>query len=151
MRRSLSLLLAWLAATALTAVLGSLFHTHHSLSALRALGVDIPISVQARSSVADLLGFAPSLAALVAGGFVVAFSVTGLLRRHWPGRRPLWFAAAGAITLLAMVMVMEWVFGLTALAIARSADGIAMLMLAGTAGGLLFDRVSAQGTATDLA
>lgn len=142
MNRFVRATLAWLAATLTTAVLGSLFHTHHTLSALRALGVNVPPATQWHTRLLDLQGFAPGYAGLTAGGFLVAFLIAGLLRRRWPGRRPLWFATAGAASQLAMVGIMQLVFGLTALAIARTAGGIGLLMLAGAAGGTVFALLS---------
>lgn len=139
--------LALLAAVLLTAVLGSALQTHFNLAALRALDVAVPMAVQLRTTGADLLGFAPGYAGLVAAGFLVAFLATALLRRRWPGRRGLWFACAGAASQLAMVLVMQAVFGLTALSIARSSAGVAALMLAGAAGGLLYARLGARTTA----
>ena len=87
------LLLAWL----LAAVWGSVVQTHWNLQALADLGVDVPAAERARTTLQDLIGFAPVYAGIVAAGWLPALALAAFLARRWPAwRSPLLAAAAGA-------------------------------------------------------
>ena len=87
------LLLAWL----LAAVWGSVVQTHWNLQALADLGVDVPAAERARTTLQDLIGFAPVYAGILAAGWLPALALAAFLARRWPAwRSPLLAAAAGA-------------------------------------------------------
>lgn len=128
----------FIAAVAVTTLLGTLWQTQFNLAQLQGLGVAMPLGVRLEATLQDLAGFTPSFGPLVAAAFLVAFAATaGLL--HWlPGREALLYPLAGAVAVAALLLIMEAVFGLTAVAAARTAGGFASLVLAGAAGGLAF-------------
>lgn len=136
--RFLNGLLALLAAIAATAAVGSVVQSQLSLNALSALGVAISASMRWQTTLADWLGFAPTWAAIVGGGFVVAFPVAAGLSRWRPRLRLLWFVLAGAIAILTALVAMRLSLGLTAVAAARSALGMGLLVASGAMGGWVF-------------
>ena len=131
-------LLALLAAIAATAAAGSVVQSQLSLNALSALGVAISASMRWQTTLSDLQGFAPTWAAIVAGGFVIAFPVAAALSRWRPRLRLLWFVLAGAFAILTALVAMRLSLGLTAVAAARSALGMSLLVASGAIGGWVF-------------
>lgn len=130
--------LAFIAAVLVAAVLGSLWQTQVNLAAIAALGHDIPMLLRLRTSVEDLIGFAPVFAALCALALLIAFVATAVLLRWIPtGRRAL-FALAGAVAIVTMLAVMQWLLPVTAIAAARSIGGVIGLAASGAIAGLCF-------------
>jgi hypothetical protein len=136
--RFLRILLAWLAATAITAVTGSIIQTQYNLYAIAALGVSVPATVRVRTTLQDLAGFAPTLALIAAAGFIVAFLVAAWLARSWPDRRRLWYTLAGAVALAVAILAMNALLPVTAIGATRSLSGTVALVAAGALGGWLF-------------
>ncbi|MEC9406102.1 MAG: hypothetical protein ABF271_00685 [Abyssibacter sp.] len=137
-------LIALLAAILTTTVLGSVTQTQFNLAALQSLGTPIPLSIRAATTWQDLTGFAPSLAGITAGGFVAAFVVSGLLARGLPSLRMPLHLVAGATALITAFVVMNHLFGITAVAATRSLAGLLAMGLCGAVGGWVFGRVSAR-------
>lgn len=133
-----ALLLAFLAAVAATAVLGSLVQTQLALAALSGLGVEIGFGERLAASGADLLGFAPMYAGVVAAGFLLAFPVAALLTRWLPTLRHRLYALAGAVAILTALLLMRTLLGLSPVSSARGVNGLALHGLAGAVGGLVF-------------
>ncbi len=131
-------LVALLAAIALTATLGSIVQSQLNLNALAALGLTISASTRWQTALADLLGFAPTWAAIVAGGFLIAFPVAAGLSRWQPRLRLFWFVLAGAAAILTALLAMRASLGLTAVAAARSGLGMSLLVASGAVGGWVF-------------
>lgn len=135
----LRLLLAWLAATLVTAVTGSIVQTQFNLAAIAALGAPVPFALRLQTTLHDLAGFAPLLAGITAAGFLVAFCVAALLVvRLWPGRRALLYTLAGATAVAAAILLMNATLPVTAIAAARSLAGFLALASAGALGGRVF-------------
>lgn len=133
-----ALLLAFLAAVATTAVLGSLVQTQLALAALSGLGVEITTGERLAASGADLLGFAPMYAGIVGAGFLLAFPVAALLTRRFPSVRQRLHALAGAVAILTALLLMRMLLGLSPVSSARGIGGLALHGLAGAVGGLAF-------------
>ncbi len=125
----------FVSATLVTAVLGSLAQTQLNLQALIDMGMTIELPLRMRSSLSDLLNFAPVWALVVGIGFALAFSVAWMLHRWVWASRTLWYTLAGATAIAAILMLMDSVLGITVIAAARSATGIALLCLSGALGG----------------
>ncbi|MGH8481222.1 MAG: hypothetical protein ACRES8_02035, partial [Nevskiaceae bacterium] len=104
--RALKLIAAWLAAVAATAVLGSVVQTQFNLAELQALGVPVTAGARLGTTARDLAGFGPLFGALVAIAFLIAFVVTGLLRRWLVRGRAALYALAGAVAVMAMLAIM---------------------------------------------
>ena len=89
-------------------------------------------------TLADLAGMAGMFLPLIAFGFLVAFLVAALLRRWLDRWQTVLYLLAGAAALTALHLLLHLAFGLTPVAIARSAGGILVQALAGAAGGWVY-------------
>lgn len=132
---------AYLAAVLVTTVLGTITQTQFNLAALQALGTPIPLDVRAVTTGRDLLGFTPSFAPIVAGGFLIAFIVSGLLARWRPAWRGVLHPLAGFTAVLTALVVMNHLFGITPVAATRSLVGLLAMAASGAVGGWVFARV----------
>lgn len=131
-------------AVLVTAALSSLIQTLRVHAGLSAMGVEIPLGLRLSAISHDLLGFAPTYAAIVAAGFLIAFLVVGLIRRY-ASRAGRWLhALAGGAAILTALLTMEALLGMSVIAGARGTLGIALFALAGVIGGALFARISAK-------
>lgn len=128
----------WLVATLVAALAGSLVQTQFNLAEIVMLGVPVPLALRVETTLQDLWGFAPLLAALTAAAYLVAFPVAGLLARRRPDRRHSVYVLAGAAALLAMVLLMNAALPVTAIAATRSMAGIVAFMAVGALGGWVF-------------
>lgn len=127
-----------------TAALSSVIQTLRVHAGLSAMGVEIPLGLRLSAIGHDLLGFAPAYAGIVAAGFLIAFLVAGLIRRH-ASRAGRWLhALAGGAAILTALLTMEALLGMSVIAGARGTLGIALFALAGAIGGALFARVAAR-------
>lgn len=127
-----------------TAALSSVIQTLRVHAGLVAMGVEIPFGLRLSAIGHDLIGFAPTYAAIVAGGFLIAFLVAGLIRRYARQLGPWLHALAGGAAILTALLTMEALLGMSVIAGARGALGIALFALAGVAGGALFARIGAR-------
>jgi len=149
---ALRLLLAYLAGTLACAALGSVLQTQFNLSAIAALGAEIPLGTRLVTTAQDLAHFAPIWAGILALGFLIAF-VTALvihwfLRRH----RSALLIAAGVVSVFTTLWMMQLMLPITVIAAARSGAGFVLLGLSGALAGWLFARLSVRkpaGAATD--
>jgi hypothetical protein len=133
-----ALLLAFLTAVIATTLFGSLVQTQLALAALSGLGVEITVGERLAASGADLVGFAPMYAGIVALGFLLAFPVAALLTRCFPGLRHRLYALAGAVAILTALLLMRTLLGLSPVSSARGVGGMTLHTLAGAVGGLAF-------------
>ncbi len=138
-------LLAGLAAVGVTAVSSALLQSQHTVGALGALGVPVSLGERLALSLADLLGFAPTYATIVAGGFLIAFPFAALLRR-WvhPFHRGRLYALAGATAVLTALLLMNGLLGLALIPATLSWPWLAALIGCGALGGAAYARLSAR-------
>lgn len=133
-KRWIQVLGRWLAAVLATTVLGSIVQTQFNLAALLAMGQPIAFDQRLKTTLLDLVRFAPLFAGIVAAGFLFALPLASWLRRRRAGRS--WLAPlAGAVALLVALLLMRWLVGLTPIAAARTPLGMAALVLCGAFGG----------------
>lgn len=138
MMRTLRFALAWLAATVVTAAAGSILQTQFNLAAIAVLGAPVPFGLRLQTTVHDLAGFAPLLAAITATGFLVAFATAGALAALWPAHRVLLYTLAGAAAIAAAILLMNTILPVTAIGATRSPAGILALAGAGALGGRVY-------------
>lgn len=135
---------AFLAATLLTAVAGTVAQTQFVLATLMAVGAPVGLADRLSMTGADLLGFAPLYAGLIAAGFLVAFTVAGLLRRRVAVPRGPLFAVAGAVCIGVILYLMREVFfGIPLIAGTRTTAGVLAQIACGALGGAVFAGLSA--------
>jgi hypothetical protein len=135
---------AFLAAAAVTTLLGTVAQTQFNLARLAGLGAAVPPDLRLEVTLRDLAGFAPTFGALTLAGFLVAFLVSGLIRRRVPRGRAALYAVAGAVAIATMLLAMKAALGLVAIAAARGAGGFAVLIVTGAIGGWTFARLTAS-------
>jgi hypothetical protein len=138
------LLVGFVLAVLATAALSSVIQTLRVHAGLTSMGVEIPFGLRLSAIGHDLLGFAPTYAAIVAAGFLIAFLVAGLIRRYAKRFGPWLHALAGGAAILTALLAMEALLGMSVIAGARGAVGIALFTLAGLIGGALFARIGAR-------
>lgn len=136
-------LVGFVLAVLVTAASSSLIQTLRIHAELSAMGVEIPWGLRLSSIGHDLLNFAPAYAAIVAAGFLIAFTVTGIVRRCSKQAGPWLHAVAGGVAILAALLLMEALLGMSVIAGARGGAGIALFALAGACGGAVFARFAA--------
>jgi hypothetical protein len=130
--------LAWIAAVAMATVTGSIVQTQFNLAMIRELGAPVPWHLRLETTLHDLLHFAPTYALLVGAAFLVAFALSGLLARSWPGTRTAMHTLAGGAGIAAALLLMNRVLPATVIGAARFNTGILALALTGALGGLLY-------------
>jgi len=137
-------LFAWLAATIVTAVTGSIAQTQFNLAAISAIGAPVPFAVRLQTTLLDVAGFAPMLAGVTAAGFLVAFVVAAFIGRFWPARQAFLYSLAGAAAIAAALLVMNAMLPVTAIAATRALAGFGALTAAGALGGWVFAALLAR-------
>ncbi|MCC5862698.1 MAG: hypothetical protein JJT93_12425 [Gammaproteobacteria bacterium] len=136
--RSLRIVLAWGAASLLTAVLAALVEAQRAMSALAGLGVNIGLPERLQASLHNLVAFAPLFALIAALALLLALPVGGALARRAPAWRGALHALAGFTAILAALGLMGLVLPVTPVSAARELAGLLALAACGGAGGLLF-------------
>ena len=137
-------IVAYFAAVATTAVLGSIASTHFVLRGLTELGVSIDFGKQLHAFGHDVLGMGPMLGVLVAFCFLIAYPVAALVVRFLPRLRTASYSAAGAVAILVALYAMETALATMPIAGARTPLGLAAQGVAGAAGGLVFALLSSR-------
>lgn len=132
---------AWLAATLVTAVTGSIVQTQFNLAAIAMLGAPVPIALRLQTTLQDLAGFAPMLAAVAGAGLLVALPVAAWLGRRL-ARPVLLYTLAGAAVIAVAILLMNGVLPVTAIAATRSMAGFLALTACGALGGWTFSRLA---------
>ena len=136
-------LLGFVLAVIVTAAVSSMVQTLRVHAELTAMGAEIPFATRLSAIGHDLLGFAPTYAAIVAAGFLVAFAVAGLIRRYAKRVGPWLYAVAGGAAILTTLLLMQSVLGMSVIAGARGVLGFALFTLIGVLGGAVFARMGA--------
>jgi glucose/arabinose dehydrogenase len=143
--------LAFVAALVVGSVLGSLIQTQFNLQALEALGVEIGMGARLKTSVQDLVNFAPLYAILFGVSFLFSQGVAALVVRLAGNVGRLWlYPLAAAVGLWVTLMIVNTLAPMpTLIAATREIGGLmAMLVTAAIAGWLfamLVSRVARQG------
>ncbi len=131
-----------IAATLVTAVIGSIFSTQSVIAGLQSINVDIPFGTRLSMTVNDL-GILSALGPLTAICFVVGFIVASLCVRYLGGNRTVWHIVAGATALMTTLLIMKAIFLITAIAGTRTVVGFLSFGLAGAIGGWVYAKITA--------
>lgn len=130
---------AWLLAVIGMAVTGVVVQTQFVLGALADIGAPISMADRLSMTLADLAGFAPLYAIVIAIGFAIAFFAGWLLIRFAGLPRTPVYGVAGAVCMGVMLVAMEKVFfGVQLIAGARTAAGFSAQVLLGAFWGWTF-------------
>lgn len=138
----LRVILFFILAVVVAVVLATLAQTQFNLLELQKIGVEILPAERIDSTIKDLLGFSPLMAALVVATFIVALPVAeGVARILKPWRLVVYFLA-GAVGIWVAFQVVDWyapppVF----IAATRELPGTLSMMAAVGVGSGLFGRL----------
>lgn len=139
-------LAAWLAAVALAYLLAVVTATQAVVARLQGMGVTVPASERLAMTLQDLAGMAGMFLPMIAFALLVAFLVAALLGRWLRRGRPLLYFVAGAAAVVTIHLALHLALGITPVAIARTAGGLALQGLAGGIGGLLYPSLARRFT-----
>lgn len=138
-------ILSYAAAVVLTTVLACAFSSHFVLWALSDLGVAIGAGRWLATLATDLVGMGPFYGGVIAVAFLIAFPVAALIIKGLrlkgvasPRLSHVGFTSAGAVAMLAALLILSSLLEVMPVAGARTPVGLAAQILAGVAGGFLF-------------
>jgi glucose/arabinose dehydrogenase len=135
--------LAFIIALVVGAVLGSLIQTQFNLQALEALGVDVGMGIRLETSAQDLVNFAPVYAMLFGVSFLVSLGVASWVARLAGGLNRLWvYPLAAAVGLWVTLVLVNTLAPMpTLIAATRGTGGLAAMLAAAAIAGWLFARL----------
>ena len=139
-RRGVGFVLAVVA----TSVLGAVAHSQFIAAAVARLGHPVPLGDRLSWAGHDAVGMFSTYAPIIAIGFLIAFLIAALVVRRLPHLRNIGYTLAGAVAIVAALVVMKQVLDVTGIASARSALGIVAQGIAGAVGGWVFAMTSAE-------
>jgi hypothetical protein len=135
---SLRIVPIWLAAALVTTLGMSVVHSLMIQQGLLDLGIAIPVDLRLTTMAKDFLGLLPTLGGVVALSFAIAFYIASRLYRFAPA---LAYPLAGAVGIAAALLLMKLLFSMTPIAGARTIEGLALMIVAGAIGGVVFARL----------
>jgi hypothetical protein len=128
-----------------TTIVGVALQTQNVIARLTYIGADVGIGQRLSMTVYDLMYLGSMYIVLVSIGTFVAYLLGLLVYRVAGFGRPIVFAVAGAVAMLAMLLLMKQAFfGIHMIAGARDGLGIGLQMVAGAIGGLIFAQLTAR-------
>ena len=134
------LILRFLLAVLVAALLVSVIQTQLNLAALVAMGAPMPLDVRLRTTGQDLIGFTPAYAGIVCAAFLVALPAGAWVARHRHGvSKALILALAAVVGVGIALQVTDAVAPMpTLIAATRTVAGTAWMLAGAAVGGLLF-------------
>jgi len=145
---ALRILVAFVAAVAITEARAAGASTPCVLAELGELGVSIPLSDRLATTAHDIVGMAAIYTPIIAIGFVIAFAIAALVvRLALPGWQGIGYSLAGFVAMITALATMIALFDITPIAGARSTAGFLSQGLAGAAGGYVFAALVRRPTA----
>jgi len=133
-----SAVLGYVLAVLVVLVIGAAAHAIVNQGDLAALGAEFPVADRAGWIAHDIVGMAPLYAPIMGAGLLVAFLAAGFVSRLAEPLRPIVFMVAGAVAVVAAILIMGMVFGITPIASTRDPMGLGAQALAGALAGLSF-------------
>ena len=132
------ILLAYLAAVAVTYVTAATAHTQSVMSRLADMDAPVTVGVRASATLHDLGGMATSFLPMIAVGLAIAFPVAAAAIRRLPRWRPVGYSVAGGVAVLVIHLTLSLMFQITPVAGARTTLGLTVQALCGGLGGWVF-------------
>jgi hypothetical protein len=131
-------LACYLAAVAVGYVLATITATQSVVHELAGMGVPVGLRDRVAMTLQDILGMAGMFLPMVAFAYLAAFLSAALLMRWLAQWRTAIYVVAGAAALVMIHVTLKLAFGLTPVAVARTAGGLALQAVAGGIGGLTY-------------
>jgi len=139
--KKLVLILHFLLASIATTLIACLLQTQMVLLGLTKLDIHVSLSDRVYMSWQDLLGLIPTYGGIITLGLLIGFGVCKLIILYSPFKSPFLYIFAGGAAMAVILLAMQPVMGITLVAGARSALGIALQVVAGMLGGFCFMRL----------
>jgi hypothetical protein len=134
----LRVLAAYLAAVLVTYTGAVVAHSQSVVARLADMGVDESLPDRLGHTLHDLTGMAGLFLPIIAVTLAIAFLVASQLMRLLPRWRPVGYAVAGGVAMLAVHVILEQTLAITPIAAARTTLGMTLQALAGVLGGWVF-------------
>lgn len=131
-------LIAYLVAVLVAYAAAAIAQTQSMLANLQDMGVDVTLGDRLAATGHDLLGMATLFLPMIAAGFALALPVAAGIIRMLPRWRPVGYALAGGVALLAIHLLLQQAFNITPISAARTALGLTVQALSGALGGWVF-------------
>lgn len=131
-------LIAYLVAVLVAYAAAAVAQTQSMLANLQDMGVDVTLGDRLAATGHDLLGMATLFLPMIAAGFALALPVAAGIIRMLPRWRPVGYALAGGVALLAIHLLLQQAFNITPISAARTAPGLTVQALSGALGGWVF-------------
>lgn len=129
---------AYLVAVLVAYAAAAVAQTQSMLANLQDMGVDVTLGDRLAATGHDLLGMATLFLPMIAAGFALALPVAAGIIRMLPRWRPVGYALAGGVALLAIHLLLQQAFNITPISAARTALGLTVQALSGALGGWVF-------------
>ncbi|KPF67629.1 hypothetical protein IP69_13115 [Bosea sp. AAP35] len=147
-KSAVRLLIAFLVAVVITAILGSIAQTQFNLAAIAQMGGPVTGALHLRTTAQDLLGFGPVMGAIAAAAFLPAFAAAFVASRFVPAPAALVYALAGFLGIWAAFSLMGYFTPMpTLVAAVRGEIGLLTMSATGLIGGLVFSRLARSASA----
>lgn len=141
MNKAFKWMFAWFAASILTFVFASVFHSQFVLLGLTQINIDIPLGEWLRMTFSDMLGLSLTYGVVITFALLICFGTCTVVAKYWR-TLPTWsYPLLGALTIAIMLAAMQPLLNVTLIAGARSHLGFVFQCLAGLIGGYVFARV----------
>jgi len=145
MRPRTRFLAAFVVATLLMTIAGTIAQTQFVLAALAEVGAAANFADRLSMTGADLIGFAPLYGAIIAAGFLIAFGLAALATRFAKlPRLPVFAIAGGFCIWLILTLMREVFFGIPLIAGARTTSGELVQIACGVFAGIVFGLLSRE-------
>ena len=128
----------YLSAVVTTYLMASVMATQSVISSLSGMGVDVSFAERIAMTLHDISGMAGMFLPMIAFGLLIAFMAVGLICHYWNHWRTPLYIIAGAAALVCVHLALNLAFGITPVAIARTATGLALQAIAGAVGGYTY-------------
>lgn len=140
----LKIVLLYITAVLLAALLTSFVSTQIILSELHSFGISVSPFDRIVTTAKDLLGLGITLFVLIAPGFLVGFIIAKYAHQLMGGNRKLWYAMAGFTSFPMTLYLIKYFMGVTLLASARTSWGMLLAALCCMFAGWLFAVLSTK-------
>ncbi|MEX2489018.1 MAG: hypothetical protein WD356_05760 [Pseudomonadales bacterium] len=130
--------LGYIAAVAVTYLLGTIFVSQGNIAAVTSMGYEIGFSQRIAAAAHDFTHMYDIYLPLIAISLIIALSVAALIMSFLPDLRMTGYVLAGLVGLIALHLILKAVLGLTGIAPTRELAGLLLQGVAGGAGGLIF-------------
>jgi len=134
----------YLAAVVVTYLVASIMATQSVVSSLSGMEVDLSFAERATMTLSDIGGMAGMFLPMIAFGLLIAFMATALICHYLNQWRTPLYVVAGAAALVSVHLALNLAFGITPVAIARTATGLGLQAIAGAFGGYTYVYLSGR-------